>query len=529
MEKKISLATFEQVAADNGYEVFTAEEVAAYYKDGLQKSMKNELTSDEKELFAADIAFLQKAVCVDENGKEVTRYFRPEQVNWEKTEDGVLLKGIAGVFADTPTNRKLNRVGEAFVPSPDFMKSLESEEIDEDIIKAMRTGRYADTPENRRLHRVGQSYAKREGKGTEETDKEKKRVGDTKAEIEKLDAKYGKVYTALGKRKQEALERGDKAEAKRMTDAIARMEKEHDAEYAKLKEKEGGEKGDEKLHAKADERKGGEKGDKKLHEEAEKKEGTYAKAKRILEEAPVGAVVSGGGYGPFKKEKAGVWINQATGRKFNGSLADHIGGFSDFTVKGQKSKDDGEKRKKEPNPGSKKNPLKIDSIQDIHKDAAYQKITIGGHEATIVNRGTYDEDTHKPIYYVEAGSQTHAYTGLDMLKEKIEEFVRVANGGKADSDDKKSEVTPSEASKSFFESKFKNLKWKKGGDEDYPSVVAHKKFRGVPIDIEIDEDGQGEIIIGDADEGIEFGALTSEKAAKELWDTILEELEYYED
>lgn len=163
MEKKISLATFEQVAADNGYEVFTAEEVAAYYKDGLQKSMKNELTSDEKELFAADIAFLQKAICIDENGKEVTRYFRPEQVNWEKTEDGVLLKGIAGVFADTPTNRKLNRVGEAFVPSPDFMKSLESEEIDEDIIKAMRTGRYADTPENRRLHRVGQPYAKREG------------------------------------------------------------------------------------------------------------------------------------------------------------------------------------------------------------------------------------------------------------------------------------------------------------------------------------------------------------------------------
>lgn len=103
----------------------------------------------------------------------------------------------------------------------------------------------------------------------------------------------------------------------------------------------------------------------------------------------------------------------------------------------KKLHEEAEKKKKEPNPGSKKNPLKIDSIKDIHKDAAYQKITIDGHEATIVNRGTYDEDTHKPIYYVEAGSQTHAYTGLDMLKEKIEEFVRVANGGKADSDDKK--------------------------------------------------------------------------------------------
>lgn len=185
MGKKIYLATFEQVAADNGYEVFTAEEVAAYYKDGLQKSMKNELTSDEKELFAADIAFLQKAICIDENGKEVTRYFRPEQVNWEKTEDGVLLKGIAGVFADTPTNRKLNRVSEAFVPSPDFMKSLDSEEIDEDIIKAMRTGRYADTPENRRLHRVGQPYAKRD----KQEEKVPSKIPSSTDEITKMSAK----------------------------------------------------------------------------------------------------------------------------------------------------------------------------------------------------------------------------------------------------------------------------------------------------------------------------------------------------
>lgn len=43
-----------------------------------------------------------------------------------------------------------------------------------------------------------------------------------------------------------------------MSEAITRMENEHDAEVAKLKEKEGGEKGDEKLHVKADERKGGE-------------------------------------------------------------------------------------------------------------------------------------------------------------------------------------------------------------------------------------------------------------------------------
>jgi len=92
------------------------------------------------------------------------------------------------------------------------------------------------------------------------------------------------------------------------------------------------------------------------------------------------------------------------------------------------------KKIKEPHPGSKRNPLKIDSVEDIHKYAAYQKITIDGHEATIVNRGTYDEDTHKPLYYVETADQTHAYTGFDLLKENIEEFVRVANGGETNSE-----------------------------------------------------------------------------------------------
>lgn len=67
--------------------------------------------------------------------------------------------------------------------------------------------------------------------------------------------------------------------------------------------------------------------------ESEQKESVYEKADRLLKEAPIGAEASGGGYGPFKKEKVGVWINKVTGRKFNGSLAEHIGGFSDFAIK----------------------------------------------------------------------------------------------------------------------------------------------------------------------------------------------------
>lgn len=115
MGKKISLATFEQVAVDNGYEVFTPEEVASYYKEGLMKSRSGELSDQEKEAFIADVMYLQKAVCSDEENKDVLRYYRKKQVAWEQAADGTIMKGLEGVYLDTPENRRLNRVGKPFV------------------------------------------------------------------------------------------------------------------------------------------------------------------------------------------------------------------------------------------------------------------------------------------------------------------------------------------------------------------------------------------------------------------------------
>lgn len=170
--KKVSLAMFEETAVNNGYEVFTPEEVANYYREGLMKSRSGELSGQEKEAFVADVMYLQKAVCSDEENKNVLRYYRKKQVAWEEAEDGTILKGFEGVYLDTPENRRLNRVGQAYSPTADFLKSLTGDEskddimksIDSNILKAVRTGRYADTPENRRLHRVGQPYKTR-GKG----------------------------------------------------------------------------------------------------------------------------------------------------------------------------------------------------------------------------------------------------------------------------------------------------------------------------------------------------------------------------
>lgn len=159
---------FDQHVANGNYEVFTPEEVAVYYKDGIIKSLNGELQGDEKKEFVADCMSLNKAVLVD-GDKETTVYFRKSVVSWEVAEDGTIMKGIAGVYADVPVNRLLGRVGEAYIPDEGFMKSLDDME-DSAIAKAMRTGRYADTAENRRLHRVGQPYNKRAGKGEPEED-----------------------------------------------------------------------------------------------------------------------------------------------------------------------------------------------------------------------------------------------------------------------------------------------------------------------------------------------------------------------
>lgn len=105
----------------------------------------------------ADVMYLQKAVCADEEGKDVIRFYRPKQVEWETAADGTVMKGLEGVYRDTPENRRLNRVGQAYSPTLEFLKSL-NDETQGDIMKSLGTGVYADTPDNQRLGRVGQPY-----------------------------------------------------------------------------------------------------------------------------------------------------------------------------------------------------------------------------------------------------------------------------------------------------------------------------------------------------------------------------------
>lgn len=191
--------------------------------------------------------------------------------------------------------------------------------LTERTIMKSRSGVYLDTSENRRKHRVGQKYGAE--KQSDDGEKTEKKETDPAKELEAVN----KVIAAIneGKLNLPAAEVMKLSEKKQKLEAAKKQAEKINAGVKANEEKKNAEEAKETS--------------KKINEaqkkESEQKESVYEKADRLLKEAPIGAEASGGGYGPFKKEKVGVWINKVTGRKFNGSLAEHIGGFSDFAIK----------------------------------------------------------------------------------------------------------------------------------------------------------------------------------------------------
>jgi len=123
-KKLVPVERFREVALNNGYEVFDETQVADYAKDAMMKSQAGVLSKEDKDEFAVEMAGLMKAICANGDGSQCTLYYRKPLVDWKVDGNGVVMKGIAGTYTDTPENRKLNRVGQAYVPSSDVIKSI---------------------------------------------------------------------------------------------------------------------------------------------------------------------------------------------------------------------------------------------------------------------------------------------------------------------------------------------------------------------------------------------------------------------
>lgn len=124
MEKNkiLTRAEFEALAKQNNWEVYTQRQVYQFSQDIL-KSM------DETERLngAIDYASLSRVEVINNDLTKSIMFYREQQVEWDRAEDGTLMKARSGIYKDTPANRKKGIVGQRYGETKKTEKTTKEE------------------------------------------------------------------------------------------------------------------------------------------------------------------------------------------------------------------------------------------------------------------------------------------------------------------------------------------------------------------------------------------------------------------
>lgn len=100
---------FDKLAKQNNWEVYTQRQVYQFSQDILKS-----VDPIEREHGAIDYISLNRVVVVNDDLTKSVVYWREQQVEWDKAEDGTLIKARSGVYKDTLANRKKGIVGQRY-------------------------------------------------------------------------------------------------------------------------------------------------------------------------------------------------------------------------------------------------------------------------------------------------------------------------------------------------------------------------------------------------------------------------------
>lgn len=159
---------FEQVKK-NDWEVYTSDQVASFVKDEV---FNKSLSEDDREVAAIEYSSLKKQEVINEDMTKSIFYYRESQVEWDKTEDGTLMKARSGVYKDTPTNRRLKRVGQKYGSKKGEEPSASKESGEEKKITTSSTSEQAAAASDKQL----QAAAKDESASKEVRDAAQKEL-----------------------------------------------------------------------------------------------------------------------------------------------------------------------------------------------------------------------------------------------------------------------------------------------------------------------------------------------------------------
>lgn len=128
IQKDITRSDFEKACKLNNLEYFTSDQVESWFKDSkelIEKSQTEELNDIEKsqvDEFTATAPNLSLVSVLNDDLTKSAMYVRPSQIDWDKDENGDLMKAKSGTYLDTPENRKLGRVGQKYGGSKEEVK-----------------------------------------------------------------------------------------------------------------------------------------------------------------------------------------------------------------------------------------------------------------------------------------------------------------------------------------------------------------------------------------------------------------------
>lgn len=104
--KELTRAEFNELAQKNNWEVFTQRQVYQFSQDILKS-----VDPIEREHGAIDFVSLNRQEIRNDDLTKSVVYWREQQVDWDKAENGTIMKARSGVYKDTPVNRKKGVVG----------------------------------------------------------------------------------------------------------------------------------------------------------------------------------------------------------------------------------------------------------------------------------------------------------------------------------------------------------------------------------------------------------------------------------
>ena len=133
--KQMTRREFELLAKQNDWEVYTQRQVYQFSQDILKSE-----DPQEREWGAIDYVSLSRVEVTNEDLTKSILFYREQQVEWDKAEDGTSMKARSGIYKDTPANRKKGIVGMRYgqVKKQEEMKEgrnkkSPSESFDEDM------------------------------------------------------------------------------------------------------------------------------------------------------------------------------------------------------------------------------------------------------------------------------------------------------------------------------------------------------------------------------------------------------------